>query len=82
MDEVLNKVLTLVHQFAGPRNIGFPGPDDDLSSAGLGSLEIVGLMVEIESVMDIEFPSDEINANTFRSARTIAEAVCRIGASQ
>ncbi|MFD6876634.1 phosphopantetheine-binding protein [Streptomyces sp. NPDC054904] len=54
------------------------GPEQaDLLLADLGfdSLRTVRLLVSVETAMGVELPQELVTAETFRSARTLAEAV-------
>ena len=56
------------------------GPDDDLSASGLSSLDIVNLMLSVETELDVKIPDREMTPANFRSIaridallRTLAE---------
>jgi acyl carrier protein len=78
----LERVLALVAARPVPgRGEQHPGPDDPLTELGFDSLAMVGLMVAVEQEFAVSFPAHLITAATFRSARTIAEAVDSVVAS-
>lgn len=47
----------------------------DLYTAGLTSLQTVGVMLALEARFDIEFPEGMLSRGTFRSIASIVEAV-------
>lgn len=51
------------------------GSDDDLRGAGLSSLDIVNLMLAVESELDIKIPEREMTPANFRSIARIAQLV-------
>jgi acyl carrier protein len=58
-----------------PREFGgverFVGPDDDLSTSGLSSLDIVNLMLSVETEFDIKIPDREMTPANFGSIARI-----------
>lgn len=50
-------------------------PDAELSAMGLDSMEMVGLIADLEASFDVEFPADMMVAETFTNVHTIADAV-------
>ncbi|MEV8093606.1 acyl carrier protein [Kitasatospora sp. NPDC085879] len=50
-------------------------PDAPLDGLGFDSLRTVRLLVEVEEALGVEFPPDLVTAETFRTARTLADAV-------
>lgn len=49
--------------------------EDDLSSLGLDSLDLVEVMIEIEEELGVEFTSDEISSlNTLKDVLTLIES--------
>ncbi len=50
-------------------------PDDDLRSAGLSSLDMVNLVLAVESEFDVSIPDADITPARFRSIATIAALV-------
>jgi acyl carrier protein len=75
-DDIAGTVLTLALHHA---SLGTPRPpvggDAALADLGLDSLTVVRLMVDIESKLGVRFPSEMIDAETFRTVGTIADAV-------
>lgn len=47
------------------------GPDDDLSASGLSSLDLVNLMLSVETEFDIKIPDREMTPTNFRSIARI-----------
>jgi acyl carrier protein len=50
-------------------------PDDDLRSAGLSSMDMVNLVLAVESEFDVSIPDADITPARFRSISTIAALV-------
>ena len=50
-------------------------PDADLSDLGLESLTLVSLVVDLESTFEVVFPERMMDVETFRTVRTVAQAV-------
>ncbi|MBF9132808.1 acyl carrier protein [Plantactinospora sp. S1510] len=46
-------------------------PDAPLGDAGLTSLAVVGLMVDLENAFDFEFEEDRVTADTFYSPQSL-----------
>lgn len=53
--------------------------DDQLSAAGLSSLDMVNLMLALEAEFNIVIPGSEITPANFRSIATIEALILRIG---
>ena len=53
--------------------------DEQLSAAGLSSLDMVNLMIALEAEFDIMIPGSEITPANFRSISTIEALILRIG---
>jgi acyl carrier protein len=51
------------------------GPDDDLRDRGLSSLDIVNLMLTVETEFGIKIPERDMTPSNFRSVARIAELV-------
>lgn len=66
------RVVALVHQFLAKRSINRPvGADEDLTAAGLSSLDIVNLMLSIEVEFDVKIPDQDMTPSNFRSIARI-----------
>ncbi len=62
------RVVALVRQFLAKRSIDRPvEPDEDLTAAGLSSLDIVNLMLSVEVEFDIKIPDRDMTPSNFRS---------------
>ncbi|MBT3161152.1 acyl carrier protein [Streptomyces sp. CHA1] len=46
-----------------------------LRDLGFDSLRTVNLLVAVEAALGVELPQERITADTFRTARTLADAV-------
>ena len=70
------RVAALVRGFLAKRSIDRPvGHDDDLSASGLSSLDIVNLMLAVETEFDLKIPDREMTPSNFRSIAQIAKLV-------
>lgn len=54
------------------------GPDDGLVDAGLGSMDMVNLMLAVEAEFDLMIPATDITPRNFRSIASIATMVERV----
>ena len=71
------RIALLVRRLLAKRAIERPvGSDDDLSASGLSSLDIVNLMLSVETELDIKIPDREMTPANFRSIARI-EALVR-----
>ena len=69
-----DRVASVVRRVMEKRAIAQPvGPDDDLRACGLSSLDLVNLMLAIESDFSVNIPEREMTPTNFRSiARIVA----------
>ena len=66
----------MVRGFFAKRSIDWPvGHDDDLCASGLSSLNIVNLMLAIETEFDLKILDREMTAANFHSIAKIAKLV-------
>jgi acyl carrier protein len=76
-----DRLLALVSQILARNSITRPvALDDQLSRAGLSSIDMVNLMLAIEAEFDIMLPASEITPANFRSILAIESLIVRIGA--
>jgi acyl carrier protein len=76
MDPTLTAVTQVVRRvLPEDRAAALSSPDSELNSLGLGSLELVSLLVALENTFSVRFPADVMHRSTFRSVRTITEAL-------
>jgi acyl carrier protein len=76
------RIALLVRRLVAKRAIERPvGPDDDLSASGLSSLDIVNLMLSVETELDVKIPDREMTPANFRSIARI-EALVRTFADE
>jgi acyl carrier protein len=54
---------------------GLKNPDVELKSLGLDSIELVAFLIDLEKTFRIKFPNEMIETSTFRTLRTVAQAV-------
>jgi acyl carrier protein len=74
--DVVDRVALLVRRILGKRAIvRAVGPDDDLRACGLSSLEIVNLMLSVETEFAIRIPEREMTPTNFHSIARIAMLV-------
>jgi acyl carrier protein len=79
VDDLLAAVIDVAKRHLPPdepRTIDHP--DVDLRSIGLGSLKMVEFMVDLERSFAVRFPEAMVDTATFRTPRTIAEAITTI----
>lgn len=74
MDDLTRLVVEVAARHAAPDR-AVTNADVELRDAGLESLELVALMVELEAELGISFPSALMDATTFRTPGSIARAV-------
>jgi acyl carrier protein len=76
MNSPTDRITALVNRMLTERSLRFPAvPDDDLRAAGLSSLDMVNLVLSVESEFDVSIPDADITPARFRSIATIAELV-------
>jgi acyl carrier protein len=72
-------VVDVVRRILEARAIAQPAlPQDDLREAGLTSLDMVSLVLSVESEFGIKIPEREITSANFRSIATIETLVARL----
>jgi acyl carrier protein len=72
-------VADVVGRILAARSIAQPVlPQDDLREAGLTSLDMVSLVLSVESEFGIKIPEREISPTNFRSIATIETLVARL----
>jgi acyl carrier protein len=75
-DDLLIRVGAIVKRHARePPSSGELHPDAELSSLGLASLELVALLTDIEATLAVRFPTRLLHDDTFRTLRTLVEAL-------
>lgn len=73
------RVTLLVRELLSKRAIGKPvGPDDSLTEVGLTSLDIVNLMLGIETEFVVKIPDREMTPSNFRSIAQIDQLVSKL----
>jgi len=65
-------VRTLLAKRAGPAEVA---PDQNLTDAGLTSLDMVNLMLAIEDAFEIEIPQRRMTPSNFRTISAIESLV-------
>jgi acyl carrier protein len=79
MNSPTDRVSALVNRLLAERSLRFPAfPDDDLRSLGLSSLDMVNLVLSVESEFDVSIPDADITPARFRSIATIATLVAAL----
>jgi len=67
-----DRVTALVRQILAKRSIDRPiGRDEDLTGAGLSSLDMVNLMLAVESEFDVKIPDRDMTPANFRTIARI-----------
>jgi acyl carrier protein len=78
-----DRVALLVRRLLAKRAIERPvGPDNDLSASGLSSLDLVNLMLSVETEFDIKIPDREMTPANFRSIARIDALVRTLRSAQ
>ncbi|MGA8612004.1 MAG: phosphopantetheine-binding protein [Xanthobacteraceae bacterium] len=73
------RVAMLVRTMLAKRSIERPaGYDDDLSESGLSSLDLVNLMLAVESEFGLTIPERDMRPTNFRSIARIDALITRI----
>jgi acyl carrier protein len=71
-----DRISALINRMLSERSLPCPVfPDDDLRSAGLSSMDMVNLVLAVESEFDVSIPDADITPARFRSISTIAALV-------
>jgi acyl carrier protein len=74
--ELTDRVTSLVRKVTEKRAILQPvGLDDDLRACGLSSLDLVNLMLTVESDFSVNIPERDMTPANFRSIARIVELV-------
>jgi len=74
--DLTDRVAQLVRRVMGKRAILQPvGRDDDLRASGLSSLDIVNLMLSVETEFAVKIPERDMTPANFRSIARIAALV-------
>jgi acyl carrier protein len=77
--EARDRLLALVVELLPRNSVDRPvAADDQLTAAGLSSVDMVNLMLAVESEFDIEIPAADISPENFRSIATIENLIGRI----
>ena len=73
------RVAELVRQLLAKRGIDrAPSAEDDLGESGLSSLDIVNLMLAVESEFDLKIPERDMRPANFRSIARIEALVASL----
>jgi acyl carrier protein len=71
-----DRVISVVQRLLAERSIIRPiGPGDDLRDAGLTSMDMVNLVLSVESEFDLMIPETSITPANFRSVAAISNLV-------
>jgi acyl carrier protein len=74
-----NRLLALIRQILDKHSIARPvSIDDQLTEAGLSSIDMVDLMLAIEAEFDVMVPASDITPANFRSVSSIEALIVRI----
>lgn len=70
------RIASLVTGFLAKRRSGIQvGMEQDLRNAGLTSLDLMSLMLAVESEFDVYIPETQMTPENFRSVRSIEALV-------
>jgi acyl carrier protein len=76
---IKERVTEIVQQNLNKRGLHRPvQPDDDLSEAGMSSLDLVNLMLRVEAEYDLQIPESDMTGENFRSVSRIGELVAAL----
>lgn len=76
---VRDRLLDLVQELLVKRSIARTvTTDEQLTRAGLSSLDMVNLMLTIEAEFNVMIPAQEITAENFRSISSMSALIVRI----
>jgi acyl carrier protein len=71
-----DRVAGLIQQIFTQRALTFPGShDEDLRGLGLSSLDMVNLVLSVETEFNVTIPEVDITPKRFRSISTISDLV-------
>lgn len=74
--DIAERATALVRTFLAKRSVERPvGRDDDLSAAGLSSLDLVNLMLTVEAEFGLSIPERDMRPANFRSIARIEALV-------
>jgi len=77
--DVAERVNALVRAMLAKRSVELAvGSDDDLAEAGLSSLDLVNLMLAVESEFDLQSPESDMRPVNFRSIARIEALVASL----
>jgi acyl carrier protein len=83
MNSALDRITVLLKRMLRERPLRFPAsPDDDLRSAGLSSLDMVNLVLAVESEFGVSIPDADITPARFRSIASITTLVTTLISAQ
>jgi len=73
---IKERVIEIVQQQLAKRGLYGPiEPDDDLSEAGMSSLDLVNLMLRVEAEYELQIPESDMTGENFRSVSRIGHLV-------
>jgi acyl carrier protein len=76
MNSTTDRIIALVNRMVRERSLRLSAsPGDDLRSAGLSSLDMVNLVLAVESEFGVSIPDADITPARFRSIANIATLV-------
>jgi acyl carrier protein len=76
VDSPADRVANLIKRVFMKRSLAFPTSyDEDLRDLGLSSLDMVNLVLSVESEFNVTIPETDITPKSFRSISTISALV-------
>ena len=77
-----DKIFSIVQGFLAQRSIGRTlHLDDNLRDAGITSLDMVNIVLQVESACDVTIPDREITPANFRSVAAIDKLIASLRGS-
>jgi acyl carrier protein len=74
-----DKIFQIVQSFLAQRSIGRTLlPDDNLRDAGITSLDMVNIVLQVEAACDVTIPDREITPANFRSIAAIDNLIAAL----
>ena len=72
------EVLSIVGRHAPKSRTNGLHADSELAGLGIGSLELVGLILDLEGSLGVAYPPEMMDRGTFETPRRICESVLEL----
>jgi acyl carrier protein len=73
MSELTEQVALIVGRHLPPGSAPLAGPDESLADLGIGSLDLVGVIADVEAAFSVRFPEQMLVRETFSTINVIAD---------